>query len=221
MRYETITIAHSTIMTMTYGFALMLIEHMERCCIGFGRTGSMLVLVHVWIRMCHCLVYVRCTMTQSQLHTRLLFNYNGNCTRLCTGVNVAWMYGTQWQMAARCCWLNVWNGISSCCLWANRRYVGEHWCIFESECVFTWCTLRHEVHYRDYTHHAIQIQWQWHAALRWCWLNIWNGVVLVLDEQYVRWYWCMFEFKCVITWYTMHYNTITIAHSPTIQLQWQ
>ena len=32
----------------------------------------------------------------------------------------------------------------------------------------------------------------------------------------VRWYWCMFEFECVITRCTMHHDTITIAHSAAI-----
>ena len=48
-----------------------------------------------------------------------------------------------------------------------------------------------------------------------------ENVVLALDEQLVRWYWYMFEFECVITWYTMHHNAIAIAYSPAIQLQWQ
>ena len=38
--------------------------------------------------------------------------------------------------------------------------------------------------------------------------------MLALDEQEVRWCWCMFEFECVITWYTIHDDTITITLSP-------
>ena len=45
--------------------------------------------------------------------------------------------------------------------------------------------------------------------------------MLTLNEQEVRWYWWMFEFECVIAWYTMHHATIAITHSPAIQLQWQ
>ena len=33
-------------------------------------------------------------MTRSQLHTHLLFKYNGNDTRLCTNVDVGWIYET-------------------------------------------------------------------------------------------------------------------------------
>ena len=40
----------------------------------------------------------------------------------------------------------------------------------------------------------------------WCRLNVWNGNMLALDEQKVRCYWCMFEFECDITWYTMHHE---------------
>ena len=36
-------------------------------------------------------------------------------------------------------------------------------------------------------------------------------VVLVLDEQQVRWYQCIFEFERVITWCRMHFGTIVIA----------
>ena len=50
-----------------------------------------------------------------------------------------------------------------------------------------------------------------------------NGVVLVLDEQAVRWYWCMLE--CVIAWLpSMHYGTIEIQHSGAMNwntLQWR
>ena len=48
---------------------------------------------------------------------------------------------------------------------------------------------------------------------------IWNCIVLDLDEQSVRWYWCMVEFECGITWCTMHHDTIAIAMANT--LQWQ
>ena len=51
-------------------------------------------------------------------------------------------------------------------------------------------------------------KWRWQMAPRFSWLNIWNDVVLTLDEQLVRWYWCMFEFECEIVtshvW--MHYS---------------
>ena len=46
-------------------------------------------------------------------------------------------------------------------------------------------------------------------------------IVLALDEQKVRWYLGMFEFECVIVWYTLHHDTITIEHSTATQLQWQ
>ena len=44
--------------------------------------------------------------------------------------------------------------------------------------------------------------------------------MLASAEQYVRWYWCMFEFEYVIAWHTMHYDIIAIVHLPAIQLQW-
>ena len=71
-------------------------------------------------------------------------------------------------------------------------------------------------HHRNYTFLATtQLQWQWNYASRWswCWLNkciayICNGIVLTLNEQIVRWYWCMFGFESVIVWYTSHDDTI-------------
>ena len=45
--------------------------------------------------------------------------------------------------------------------------------------------------------------------------------MLAVDEQEVRWYWCMFEFEYAIALYTMHHETITIAHLLAIKLQWQ
>ena len=48
----------------------------------------------------------------------------------------------------------------------------------------------------------IQIQWWWrHTAVRWLFwflVNIWNGVVLALDEQGVRWYWCIWTCHCLV-----------------------
>ena len=40
--------------------------------------------------------------------------------------------------------------------------------------------------------------------------------MLALDEQKVRCCLCMFEFEYVTIWYMMHYESITIAHSPAI-----
>ena len=37
--------------------------------------------------------------------------------------------------------------------------------------------------------------------------------MLTLDEQLVRWYWCMFEFECVIVWYTMQYISPSQLHT--------
>ena len=84
--------------------------------------------MHVWIWMCHCLIYDAPWAAPQQLHTRLLFNHDGNDMRLCVDT---------W------CWLNIWNGV---------------------------------------------------------------GVMLALDEQEVRWYWYVFQFECAIAWYTMHHE---------------
>ena len=138
-------------------------------------------------------------MTPSQLHTHL----------------PAIQLQLQWRTDVHWCWLNM-KRYSACWLWRTRKYVG----------ICTYLNLNVSllgIHTIAIAHSpAIQLQWQWHATLCccWCWLNTWNGIVL-LDEQQVRWYWCMFEFECVIAWYTMHHNAIAIAHPSAIQLQLQ
>ena len=136
----------------------------------------------------------------SQLHTGLQFNYNVN------GLHTA----------LRWCCLNVWNGIVSA---FNEQGVRWYSCMFE----FEYVIILYAMHY-DTIAIASELQWQWNTVLRWCWLwlNLWDGVTLPLDEQQVRWYWCISEFECVITWYTMdYYDTIAIiANSPAIKIQW-
>ena len=44
--------------------------------------------------------------------------------------------------------------------------------------------------------------------------------MLGLDEQDVRWYWCMFEFECGLACYTMHHETIAISYSRAIQIHY-
>ena len=61
LAYNSTTMA----MTMTYGsvLMLMLIEYMKRYRIGFGPTGSTLVLVGACLKLNVSLLGVRCTMT--------------------------------------------------------------------------------------------------------------------------------------------------------------
>ena len=108
----------------------------------------------------------------------------------------------QWHIAPLWFWLllNVWNGLVSCWLWTSRKYVGialVHTLVWSN--VALLC-----VRYTDCNHTImwcrIQLQWWWRpAAIRWFWfwLNVWNGVVLVLDEQGVRWY---LSLVCVWIW---------------------
>ena len=81
-----------TTMAMIYNSALMLmlIEYMERYRVGFGWTASTLVLVHVWIQLCHCLVY------NALWHHR-------NYTFTCHWNTLQW----QWHTTLCWCWLNT------------------------------------------------------------------------------------------------------------------
>ena len=102
---------------------LMLIEYMNRCRVGFWRTERTLVLVHVWIWMCHYCFGIRCTMTPSQLHARLLFNYNGIDVRLCADVDVDWIHMERYRVGFG------WAAVVVSVRW--------YWQIFEFECVIT------------------------------------------------------------------------------------
>ena len=147
--------------------------------------------------MCHRLVYD----ALSQLHTRLLFNYNDNyvLTALC------------W------CWLNIWNDIVSA---DNEQPVRWCLCIFEFECVITYFAYDELWHHHNCTLacYANTLQWRQLTTVcrYWCWLNIWRGILLALTKQEVRWYWCMFQFECVIVWYIMQHETIIIEYSSAI-----
>ena len=154
---------HTRLLFKHATMTLMLIEYMERYRVGFGWTGSTLAL-----NLNVSLLSIRSTMTPSQLHTRLLFKYNANDIR----------------PALRWCWLNIWICIV---LALDEQLVSWCWCTFEFECIITCCTINHGTNAIAHSP-AIQLQWQWHTALRlyWCWLNIWICIILALDEQAVR-----------------------------------
>ena len=147
---------------MTYGSALMLIEYMERSHVDVGRTESTLVLVHVWICMCHCLVYgrytgIQCNMKPSQSSVMQ--------THICYGIVLAW---------------------------ANRQYVGIGafecvitWCSIYYDTI----TIGHSpgIH----TQNNGDAPWHTAVRWCSCWLNtyiVYIYAVLALDEQGVRWY---------------------------------
>ena len=253
----------------------MLIGYMEPCCLGCGRTGRMLVYMHVCIWMCHCLVY------NAPWHHR-------NYTLACYSTIMAITYDT----ALRWCWSDIWNGII---LALDEQYVRWYWCMFNFECdtlvsvhvwiginvqlLGIWCTVTpSQLHTRllfkyngKYVRYGSAVMligyieryyvgfgrtestlvpesvwigmcnclvynapWPhrnctlacysniiaiaYDTALRWCWSDIWNGIVLAVDEQPVRWYRSLFESECDIAWYTMHHDTIAIAHPLAIQI---
>ena len=184
-----------TIMTIiTYGVALMLIEYMARCYVGLGRTERTLVIVYVWIWMCHYLLGflygTRCKMTASKLHARLL---------------------------------DIQLLLQSRMPWTNRKYVGIGACTFIITWCTTfheWYDrnlLRTRTLFND---NGDDI----HTALHWgwFWLNTWNGIALALNEQTVScnllahvWIWML---VCHATWH--HHNCTHACYSNTLQWQW-
>ena len=83
--------------------------------VGFERTDGTLVLMHVWIWMCHCFVYDapwhhrNCTLacystTMKMAYDSALMLMCYSTTIIITYADVGWMYGTL-----------------SCRLWTNRK----------------------------------------------------------------------------------------------------
>ena len=137
---------------------------------------------------------VRCDMTRTIAITHTpatQLHYNG--IRPCAVVDVDWTYGT----------VSYW-------LWTHRKYVGIGACLNLNVSLLS---IRYTMT-PSRLHTCLLLNCNDHDNdIRLCaeyWLNTWNGIVLVLDEQEVSWYyWCMFTFVFVISWYTK------------IQLQWQ
>ena len=186
-----------TTMAMAFDSALISLAYMERYRVGFGRPVGTLVLVHVWIWMCHyCLVW--CAVTPSQLHTHLLCKYNGNDIRFCADLDFDWMHGT----------ISRWR-------WTNRGYVGIDACVNLNVSLLdirvydtTWnhynCTLTcySNTLQWQYARLCDDVDWTYGTASCWFWAN----------RKYVG----MFGFECIITRWTIHYDTITIARSSTL-----
>ena len=79
-------------------------------------------------------------------------------------VDVDWMYGTV-----------------TCWLWMNRKYVGIGARLNFNVSLLGIHTCIHTCLLFNYNCNGVQ------TPLRWCWRNIWNGIVLALDEQEVCW----------------------------------
>ena len=155
------------------------------------------------------LLGIRCTMTQSQLHTRLLHYIGIDDIRLCTDVDYIYGFG---RAGSTCIFefecLVTWYAAYDA-LWYH------HNCIFV--CYSTTMAMEHGRFflvlikcmqlcqgYFEKTGSTFVLVHNWIWICRWSrciarfriYLNPWNGVVypcmLALDEKGVRWYWCMF-----------------------------
>ena len=124
------------------------------------------------------------TMTRSQICTRMLWKYNGtgNDTRPCLDVDIDCI-----------------NGLISCWHLTNRQYVIIGACLNLDVSLLGFLT--DDTIAIAYSP-GIQIYYNGDGILLcanfdWIWDD---GVMLVLTEQQVRWYWCIFEFEFVIAW---------------------
>ena len=165
-------------------------------------TGGTSLFVHVWICY-YCLIYdglwhyYNCTLAH---YWDSLYRYSWHI-RFC--VDVAWK----------------WNGVMMA---SDAQKVRWHESIFKFECLISWYAVYDALWYRHNCTLAIYstIIAITHDSGRWCWcwLNVCNGIVLVLDEQEVC---CMMLNLNVSLLGMMHHCTIAITHSSAIQLQWQ
>ena len=201
------------------------------------RTASTLVLVHVWTWMYHYLVYNapwlhhNCTITTTWVwpcadtHSPTIQTHkNGDGTRL-------WLILTEYILC-----LNVVLYDVVCWLWTSRKYVGMHWSMFVFECVIAWCGYNvsqlHTCLLFNYNGNdtliCVDVDSDWIQIL-----HIWNGIVLVLNEQIVRWYRCVFEVECVIvclrcfmtpshlhTWLLFNYNDNVTLFCTDADVDW-
>ena len=114
-----------TTMKMIYGSALisMLLAYIERCHVGFNRTGSTLILAHIRIWICHCIVH------GALWHHR-------NYALACYSNTLQW----QWHIW-HCVDIDWMYGTVSCWLWLHRKYVGIGSCLNVS-LLGIWCTMK-------------------------------------------------------------------------------
>ena len=173
--------------------------------------------------------------TRSRLRTRLLLfthtTINDNYTRPRINFDVEWIHGTvscYKRTASTLTLVHVWTWICHCLVydapWHHRNYT--------LACYWTIMTITYVWLCADAHSPAIQTHnnddGTWHTTVRGCWFRLNTYIVYIYmscwlwtNRKYVGMHWCMFEFECVITWYTMHHDTIAIVHLPAIQLQLQ
>ena len=170
-----------TTMAMTRCCALILVEFMERCCVGFGRaesTGTSINFIGaIFIYSKVLLLGVGYASCDSQ------FDYNGNDAWLWIAFDLAWIYRP----------LSWW-------LWTSRKYVGIVACCNKHEGIIPRCSMLIIIahSYSIRTHYN---GWQWHVVVRWFWLNVWNGVV-------IRWLWTSRKYRYVNQYHSRSFELL-------------
>ena len=152
---DTITIVYSAAVQLHYNGngtrlwilygcepVLIFIEYMKRCCV----TNRKYVGIGLCLNLNVPSLGIRCTniITSSQLHTRLLFNYNANDIRLCADVDDDWMYIMDVVI-----------------LTLDKQKVRCYWFMFELECVIIWCMIHARYHHHNCTLTCYSYTLQW------------------------------------------------------------
>ena len=162
---------HCNVDDNSSGFMIMTRGHF--CAGQTGRTFILAIGVRLNLKM--LFVFDR-AWGRNRTLLCCLHNYNGDDCCVCL------------------CSLNIWNGIV---LALHEQKVRVYWyglgfgvCSIQYEAVvWPWCAVQ-----------ANTLQWRWRndgCVFMLCWLNVWNGVVLALDEQHVSVYWCVLTFDVV------------------------
>ena len=162
-------------------------------------------LEHVCFWMCHCVVWVQC-ITITHL----------------PAIQLQW----KWHTDLRGCRFR---------LNTNTAYMERYCAGFEradstlvSVCVWSWMchcllTMLHDTIASTHLT-AIQLQWQCHVVLHWCWcwLNIRNDIYMFLAGfGQTASTLLLLNSNVSLLLPEVHHDSITIAHLPGIQLQWQ
>ena len=156
-----------------------------------------------------CVSEFKCDIAWCTMHASW---HDHNCTLGCYSKRYNGYDGT-WHTTLRWCWcwLNILYGTLPCWFWIYRKYVGIGACLNPNVSLLDiWCTMTWSQLHIWLLFQTLQRRWYMKHDSKplWCSLDIWNGVVLVLDEQIVRWYWCMFEFEYVIAYLSLVYMFI-------------
>ena len=187
-----------TTMAITSGSALllMLVEYTKRYRVGFGWTVCTLVLVHVWILTCN--------------------------TWLCADVDVTWITGTG-HAGLR----EFWLWFNTYCVYMKRYRVGFGRTACALVLVYVWIWSCHRLVYHTLSQFHTRLLLNYNDNHIWLCTHVdvdWTyGTILcwlLTNRKYVGIDAFLRLSVSLLLLHMMHYDIITIAHSPATQIHY-